>query len=75
MWNPSTSFDGEIVASTSSTSMCGGSGSCTRIPWIVGSAFSSRMRPSTVSAVASAGYSTSTEWMPVSAQAFTLLRT
>ncbi len=36
-WNPSTSFLGSIANNTSSSSICFGSGSCTRIPLISGS--------------------------------------
>ncbi len=32
-WNPSTSFSGSMAFSTLSSSMCLGSGSCTRMPW------------------------------------------
>jgi hypothetical protein len=38
-WNPSTSFAGSMRSVTRSGSMCGGSGSWTRIPDTVGSAF------------------------------------
>ena len=39
-WKPSTSFSGRIAVSTLSSSMCFGSGSCTRMPSIFGSSFS-----------------------------------
>jgi hypothetical protein len=39
-WKPSTSFSAEIASSTSSSSNCGAAGSCTRMPWIFGSALS-----------------------------------
>jgi hypothetical protein len=40
-WKPSTSFAGAIAFSTASLSKCFGSGNCTRMPWIAGSALSS----------------------------------
>src|SRR5215471_1724227 len=39
-WNPSTSFSGEIVSRILLALICGGSGSCTRMPSISGSSFS-----------------------------------
>ena len=38
-WKPSTSFSGAITASAAASSRCFGRGSCTRMPWMVSSAF------------------------------------
>src|SRR5437773_6112041 len=36
-WNPSTSLPGSTRSNTRCSSMCWGSGSCTSMPWILGS--------------------------------------
>ncbi|MDT4863848.1 hypothetical protein FQZ97_985720 [compost metagenome] len=75
MWKPSTSLAGEIASMTFCASMCAGNGSCTRMPWMVGSALSASTRASSAASVMVAGQRSSTECMPVSSQALTLLRT
>ena len=74
-WNPSTSFAGSIALVTSWSSMCGGKGSCTRMPWMDGSAFHASMRASRSAWVRVDGQASSTEWSPLSWQALTLFRT
>ena len=49
-WKPSTSFAGSIAAITFCASICGGSGSCTRMPCTAGSAL---RRPTSASSSAS----------------------
>ncbi len=72
---PSTSLAGAMAATTACASSCGGSGICTRMPWIAGSALSSAMRASSSACASAAGQVCCTERMPHSAQALTLLRT
>ena len=72
---PSASLSTEIRFSTAASLTCDGSGSCTRMPWIFGSAFN-RMTASEISfSDASAGRLTSTLWKPTSAAAFFFMRT
>ncbi len=54
-WNPSTSLAGSIAISTRSASMPCGSGNCTRMPSIPGSAFSAATRASTSTSPVVAG--------------------
>ena len=74
-WKPSTSFKGEIARITSLASSPFGRGSCTRIPLIEGSSFSSRTLERSSSCVVSAGIAILTEAIPVYSHAFCLLRT
>ena len=71
-WNPSTSFSGEIASITLNGSICFGSGICTRMPWIVGSAFSAAMRASRFASARPASYFSSTERTPLASQSATL---
>ncbi|CFN66226.1 Uncharacterised protein [Bordetella pertussis] len=75
MWKPSTSFSAAMASITLCASMCLGSGSCTRMPWMDGSRLSASMRSSNWASVRSAGYCSLTECRPAFSQAATLLRT
>ncbi len=74
-WNPSASLAGEIASSTLPSSTCFGSGSCTRMPWVSGSALSRAMRASRSASLTEAGRWCSTERIPTSSQAFRFPRT
>ena len=65
-WKQSTSFDGSMASITASSSMWSGSGSCTRYPWMVGSAFSSATFARSSSWVVSPGMTTVVDFMPSS---------
>ncbi|MOA13085.1 hypothetical protein D3C78_1331170 [compost metagenome] len=75
LWKPSTSLAGSMACSTAVSSMCLGSGSCTRMPCTLASPFSSATSASTSAALASAGRRYSRERMPASPARSTLLRT
>ena len=74
-WKPSTSFSGRIFARAAFSSRCFGSGSCTRIPWIAESLFSSSIAASSCSWVVSSGMLMVREYIPTSAQPLPLFRT
>ena len=69
---PSTSFSGAIARITFFSSNPFGSGSCTRMPWMAGSAFSAAILSSNSLSAIVAGMRISREYMPASAQAFSL---
>ncbi len=72
---PSTSLSGSSTASTRASLMCLGSGSCTKTPWMAGSAFSSRTSAIRVASVVSAGRRLVTECKPAARLSSPLLRT
>ncbi len=72
---PSTSFAAAIELSTRGMSMCAGSGSWTRMPWMAGSSLSDWIWATSESVSMVAGSSLRNDWMPTSAQARTLLDT
>ena len=74
-WKPSTSLSAWMASMTASSSRCAGSGNCTRMPWMSARALSSSTTLSSCSCVVSVAISIFSEKMPVSAHAFTLLRT
>ena len=67
---PSTSFSGAMASITFFSSKPFGSGSCTRMPWMAGSAFSAAILSSNSLSAIVAGMRISREYMPASAQAF-----
>ena len=68
-WNPSTSFAGSTERSTVGSSMCPGSGSCTRMPSTASSAFSSAMSSRISLSAVSEGKRWSRESIPASCDA------
>ena len=74
-WNPSTSFSSEIAASTFSSFMCLGRGSCTKMPWQSGLALKSATTWSTSSSVEVSGISLWKETIPASSHALRFMRT
>ena len=72
---PSASFSKGIRLSAASVSRWSGSGICTIIPWIAGSAATSSIFASSSACVVSAGISTCSERMPASSHALCLLAT
>ena len=74
-WKPSTSFAGSMRSTTFSASMCAGSGSWTRMPCTVGSAFSRSITASSSASGSVAGKSCENERMPTASVVRRLLRT
>mmetsp|Transcript_39001 Transcript_39001/g.54183 ORF Transcript_39001/g.54183 Transcript_39001/m.54183 type:complete len:255 (+) Transcript_39001:295-1059(+) len=74
-WNPSTSFSMLMAAKTVCSSMCLGSGSCTKIPCTLGSALKAFTTSSTCCCVAVSGRSLSKEAIPTSAHFFRFILT
>ena len=64
-WKPSTSLAGSMLASTFWLSMCGGSGSCTRMPCTVGSPLSRPINVRSSASVVVAGRRWSNDRMPL----------
>ncbi len=69
---PSTSLSGEIASCSASTSIWGGTGSCTRIPSIAGSSFRRRTSASRSASGMSPGRFSRSEWIPTSRQSRSL---
>ena len=74
-WKPSTSLAGATRPSTFCESICLGSGSCTRMPWIFESALSRSTSASSSACVVSFGRRTVSWWSPASSQALPFMRT
>mmetsp|Transcript_979 Transcript_979/g.1545 ORF Transcript_979/g.1545 Transcript_979/m.1545 type:complete len:204 (+) Transcript_979:926-1537(+) len=74
-WNPSTSFSRLTALSTACSSICLGSGSCTRMPCTSGLSLKRRTTSNTSSCVAVSGKSAPKLMMPTSSQAFFFMRT
>ena len=74
-WKPSTSLFMEIAAKILFSLICGGSGSCTKIPWIFGSAFNSLILFNNTSSEIFASKVIFSEWIPTLSQAKTLFFT
>ena len=71
-WKPSTSLAGSISRTTAASSIWGGGGLCTSMPWTAGSTFNSRTIRSSSSWEASEGRTILREFIPSSAHFFTL---
>ena len=74
-WKPSTSLLGSIRLKTSFVSRCFGSGSWTRIPWMLSSLFSTSIRLKSSFCVVCSPRRCMTEPIPAAMQAFSLLAT
>mmetsp|Transcript_26341 Transcript_26341/g.42225 ORF Transcript_26341/g.42225 Transcript_26341/m.42225 type:complete len:280 (-) Transcript_26341:354-1193(-) len=74
-WKPSTSFSRLMAASTFSSFICLGSGSCTRMPWQSALALNSDTIFSTSASVAVSGSSLWKDTMPASSHALRFIRT
>mmetsp|Transcript_61501 Transcript_61501/g.168910 ORF Transcript_61501/g.168910 Transcript_61501/m.168910 type:complete len:205 (-) Transcript_61501:263-877(-) len=74
-WNPSASFSTAMALRTSFVSMPSGSGSWTRMPWIMGSALSFLTSAMSSSCEIVSGRLRSTEWKPISATFSFFMRT
>ena len=74
-WKPSTSLSAEMASSTVVSSMCGGRGSCTRMPCTAASALSPRITSNTSSALACSGNACLNDWIAQSPHALILFRT
>mmetsp|Transcript_2752 Transcript_2752/g.5584 ORF Transcript_2752/g.5584 Transcript_2752/m.5584 type:complete len:258 (-) Transcript_2752:276-1049(-) len=74
-WNPSASFSTAMAFRTSFVSMPSGSGSWTRMPWIMGSALSFLTSAMSSSCEIVSGRLRSTEWKPISATFSFFMRT
>src|SRR5438093_1515750 len=74
-WNPSTSLPGSTRSNTRCSSMCWGSGSCTSMPWILGSPLRRSMTASSSASVACLGSRMVSWCRPASPQALPFMRT
>ena len=74
-WKPSTSFFGDMVFITLSSSICFGSGSCTSIPFTLSSELSFSISARSSSSVVSSGSSYDSEPIPIYSHAFFLFPT
>jgi hypothetical protein len=75
MVTPSTSLAGSIASNAARSSICAGTGCCSRMPCTVGSADSARMAATSSAVVVVAGSGTCRESMPALAQRLRFIAT
>ena len=71
---PSTSFAGGIASKAARSSMCGGLGCCSRMPWTVGSSPSRVISAINASVVVSAGSSILSDRIPTASHRLRFIR-